>query len=191
MIFLLLYAMTVFGQEKQDIDVLDTGTIWTKELFTFPLHFAKEIPYKGIEDARFPIGWGNKESPEFWSYAFAWHIALTTMPMETELEESLQIYFDGLMKGVNKDKDLIIPKTRALLLKKGNPDSISMYVGEVIIFDAFRTKKPMILNVLVESYHCKENKKSVVLFRFSPKPFEHPIWKKLKKVSLHTDICDL
>lgn len=69
----LFYSILSFSQEKKDLDILTTDSSWSKEVFHFPLGFAKEIHYEGTEDARFPRGWSKQNHPNFWSYVFAGH----------------------------------------------------------------------------------------------------------------------
>lgn len=177
--------------KKDNVNLLETDTTWRKEIFNFPIHFAKEINYEGFEEAQFPEGWRKKDSPDFWSYVFAWNINLNTELTANELETNLQIYFDGLMKVINKDPELVLPKTIAQFHKKEDANNISRYTGKVEIFDAFVTNKPMTLNVSIDKYYCEQKKKSIILFRFSPKEFGNDIWGKLKKVTLRANICDL
>lgn len=175
--------------KKDILNLLETDATWKKEIFNFPISFAKEINYQGFEEAQFPEGWRKKDSPDFWSYVFAWNVNGNIELKENELETNLQIYFDGLMKVVNKDKEIVIPNTIAQFRKKGDSNNISSYIGKVEIFDAFVTKEPMTLNVLVEKYYCELKKKSIILFRFSPKDFESDVWLKLKRVKLRDDFC--
>ena len=181
-IVLLFQSILLFGQEHEDLFFLETDSTWKKEIFIFPLRFAQEISYNGIEDARFPEGWREKESPYFWSYAFAWNISLTEELTEKELEDNLKIYFDGLMSRQN---------STAQLLKKDDENDTSIYIGKVETFDAFFTKEPMILNVKAESFYCEKNKKTIILFRFSPQEFESVVWNKLEEARVSANICEL
>lgn len=178
---LLLTSLSLFGQEEQSPSLLVTDTTWSKEIFHFPINFAQEIKYEGIEDARFPKGWSKKDSSTFWSYVFAWHINLNTEPTEKDLENNLQLYFNGLM---NK------PTTLAVFLKTGDAQGIATYKGKVSTFENFFTKEPITLNVLVEKHYCAQKKKSIIVFRFSPKEFSDDVWLKLKAVKLNGDVCD-
>jgi hypothetical protein len=45
---------------------------WTVERLPFPIEFAPQIPYKGVEELRFAPGWGDIKSDEHWTYAFLW-----------------------------------------------------------------------------------------------------------------------
>ncbi len=188
---LLLYSMLGFGQEQEDLYVLETDSTWTKELFTFPISFAQGIDYKGIEDARFPEGWNAIESPDFWSYVFAWHINLNTEPTTATLEANLQTYFDGLMGiDIKRKQNKELQNTMALFIKNENVNGISEYLGKVKTWDAFFTKKSMSLNVTVNIHYYEQQEKAIILFRFSPKPFDHDVWLKLRAVKINEAICE-
>lgn len=174
--------------DREDLYLLKTDVSWGKEIFTFPIHFAREIDYEGVEEAHFPKGWRDIESSEFWSYAFTWNINLTTEVTITQLGTDLQLYFDGLMKGVNKDKDRVLPKTIVRIKKKKG--KAKTFVGTVEVFDAFVTEKVMTLKVTVEAQFCKAQKKSILVFKFSPKDFGHEIWKVLESIELRENTCE-
>lgn len=189
--FLLLNSIFLFSQEKEDLFILETDTTWGKEIFQFPLGFAPEINFEGIEDARFPAGWGKIDSSTFWSYVFAWHININALITEKELENNLQIYFDGLMNAVNKDKEKVVPSTVALFIKKDGVNNRADFIGKVRVYDAFRTKKIMTLNLLVTQFYCETEKKSIIVFRFSPKEFGDDVWQQLEGVNIRENICNL
>ncbi len=177
------------GKEVEKVSLLITESTWGKEVFTFPLRFAKEIKYEGFEEAHFPKGWRKEDSNEFWSYAFVWSINYNREITAKELETNLQIYFDGLMKSVNKEKGKTLPKTVAKINKTVDSSGILNFSGTINIYDSFVTNKPLLLNVNVEKQDCKRIKKSLVLFRFSPKGFDNTIWLILKKIKLRENSC--
>ena len=185
---IILFTQSLFlnAQGPEDLYVLETDSTWFKEIFTFPISFAQEIKYVGIEDARFPPGWSKAESPEFWSYIFAWHIDRSTELTGSELESNLQLYFDGLL-GLNNERE---QRKTLVTLNKNNISAVnSSFRGEVETLGSRYTKKPMTLNVLVEEHLCEKYKKSIILFRFSPKGFGHDIWQVLGDVKLREGIC--
>jgi len=178
------------GKEIEKVSLLITESTWRKEVFTFPLSFAKEIKYEGFEEAHFPKGWRKEDSPEFWSYAFVMNINGIEDLTAEELETNLQFYFDGLMNLVNKDKDKVLPKTVTNISKTGDSNGILKFSGTVLLYDSFVTKKPLLLNVKIEKQDCKQTKKSNVVFWFSPKDFDNDIWNTLDKVTLQADFCE-
>jgi len=185
-ISLILFVGQVFSLDEGIQEVFKTDSTWIKEIIEFPISFAQDIKYEGFEDLRFPQGWSKEDSPNFWSYVWAWKINNIEEVTTSELEKNIQLYFDGLL-GLDfyKIEEKHVRKTNALFIKKDD----SHYVGKVKTFDTRYTKKPMTLNVLVENYYCKQEKKTMILFRFSPKPFGHDVWSKLNEVELRSDSC--
>jgi hypothetical protein len=180
-LIMLYHVLISFGQEQEDLFFLETNSTWRKEIFQFPLGFAPDIPYEGIEDARFPEGWEDSTSTNFWSYAFAWNIAGTKEIPESELEHNLKMYFDGLMGTQH---------TMTLMVKREAGYSATKYVGKVLTYDAFFTKKQLVLNVLIDKFSYDNKTKSVILLRFSPKEFKHDVWHMLEEVKLPANFCD-
>ena len=190
-LFIICYSTIMIGQKKEYVRVLEADSTWFKEIFPFPIHFAPEINFEGYEDAQFPKGWGKPESPEFWSYIFAWNINHSGKFSEQELETNLTYYFDGLMKVVNDDKELTVPPSTVLILKVDRISHGSDYLGKVRVYDAFRTKEMITLQLRVDVHPCENQDKSIVVFRFSPKGFDSDIWKLLQEVTLKPNACEL
>ncbi len=176
-----MVAQDHLKSKQGTVDLLVTDSTWIKEIFTFPIRFAKEIDHKGIEEAHFPKGWSSKESPNFWSYVFVWNVEGHRVNSVKELEADLKTYFDGLMG---------LPNTITQFTKKENSENKTNYVGKVSFFDNLRTKEDISLNVRVQKQYCKENNKSIIVFRFSPKGFNHEVWNTIEKVTLHANACD-
>lgn len=176
--------------QQQVNSLIQADSSWDKEVFPFPLSFAPEIAYPCFEEAWFPKAWAHKDSAAFWSYAFGWRIETKHPLTVTDLEQNLKEYFDGLMggkEGLPKDK---LPGTVALFLQNASEGNRSYFKGKIQIFDAFTLKAPLMLHVTVEQYYCKEHLKSMLLFRFSPKTREHPIWKQLNELSFRKEILE-
>jgi hypothetical protein len=186
-ISLFLFSLVGFSQEKQDLEVFETDSTWIKEIIEFPIGFAQEIKYQGFEDLRFPQGWSKEDSPNFWSYVWAWSIIDTEEITTNDLEKNIQYYFDGLL-GLDfyKIDDKPLRKTNAVFMKKTG----SQFIGKVKTHDTRYTKKPMTLNVLVNTYYCKRENKTIIHFRFSPKPFENAVWDTLAEIKLKRDFCE-
>ncbi|WP_046755222.1 hypothetical protein [Kordia jejudonensis] len=186
----LFSAFALFGQEKKEADLLISDASWTKEIIQMPLHFAPEIPYKGVEELRFSPDWSKQDREGFWTYAFVWNVDIDKQLTATAIETDLQYYFDGLMAGVNKDKGKVLPKTIALILKKESANDTVKFEGKLQIYNSFHTKDTMILYCTVTHYYCADKQQSMVLFRFSPKPFEHTIWNELNNIKVKKKPCE-
>lgn len=101
---LLCISIHSFSQKNKEANLIQLDSTWGKEFFKFPIRFAQNINYEGIEEARFPPkGWRDVKNLNFWSYAFAWDVNLNRKITENELASDLEKYFDGL-NGVNIDK---------------------------------------------------------------------------------------
>ena len=169
--------------------ILETDSTWGTEIFHFPIKFAKEINFEGIEDARFPKGWSDTKNDNFWTYAYGWNINLNTKPTVSQLQKYMQLYFDGLMTSIHNENDAPMTKTIAKF-ETMNSNSNDDFAGTVNIFDGFTTKKPLVLNVLVDYNYCEKKKTSQILFKFSPKKFEHQVWEKLNAIKFKESVCE-
>lgn len=192
LVIITLFAISFMGfaQEKEEVNLLTSDASWGKEIIQMPIHFAPEIPYAGVEELRFSPDWSKQDRDGYWTYAFVWDVDLNKKLTATDVETDLQYYFDGLMAGVNKDKGKILPKTIALILKKEDSNNTNEFVGKLQIYNSFHTRDIMILYCKVKQYYCAQQKKSVVMFRFSPKKFTHSIWQQLETVQLRRKPCE-
>ena len=182
-------SVSVFGQ-KWNTNFMKPDSTWGVEEFHFPIKFAKKIEYKGVELALFPKGWINTDSSTFWTYVFVWNINLDGKLTVKDLEKNLEMYFNGLSADVNKEPKKILPKTKAVFKKTDSVEN-PHFIGKVRIYDSFVTRDTLVLHSKVEQYYCEKEKKSYITFRFSPKEFNHKVWKRLEKVSIKNNACEL
>lgn len=172
-----------YKNAKSSIIKLDNS--WGKEIFSFPIPFAKNITYKGIAEVRFPPeGWRNPDHQNFWSYVFIWNIDLNREITKDELEINLQLYFDGL-NNIENNKDLKKHKAIAKLHKDK-----TTYKGVITTYDRFATNTGLKLNVIIENTYCKTDQKNILLFKFSPKEYNHKTWIMLKNIDLVEGLCN-
>ncbi len=186
--FLFLLLFTQCNTEKISKNLLLAADGWRGEIIEFPLKFASSISYSGTEYVRFAPGWGEKEAEDYFSYAFLWEIDQNPQLSTEKLESEMETYFDGLMSMVSKMNLKLfkkVPKTKAFFEKVND----AVYVGKVLTYDAFTTKKEVNLNVIVDYKFCSTANKHLVLFNLSPQVPEHQIWKKMKKIRIDLE-CD-
>ena len=165
-------------------------TDWGKEFFHFPLHFAEEIPYEGVEEVVFPRNWIKPDSSDFWSYVFVWALDNKQAVTANELETNLKLYFDGLIGGLSRvDTSKLIEATTQFQRNVDLKDSVD-FTGKLTIFDGFATQKPLNLNARIFSNYCTEREKLILLFQFSPLEYDHPIWDKLRTVEVRSTVCE-
>jgi hypothetical protein len=72
-----------------------------------------------------------------------------------------------------------------------DPNDDVAFTGKLKIFDGFATQEPLTLNVRIYSNYCEENDQLILLFRFSPLAFDHPIWDKLRTVKVRETVCEI
>jgi len=187
---ILLTTLNLHGisQIKQNEFVLDTVKGWGTELMKFPLDFAPEIDFKGVEDIRFAPGWSKKGAEDFWTYKFVWMLESDPSINAVKLERVLSLYFNGLMNDVGKSKrmDLNEIATTKVSLHElwNNPVSFS---GSADIWDVFFTQAAVHLNLKVIKRYCSQKQKYLLIFEFSPQPFKHQIWSAMDKIGLIED----
>ena len=186
----LLYSVVLFGQDYEDLYLLEADSTWLKEVIKFPLGFAQEINFQGYEDLRFAKNWSKPEGEEFFTYAFVWNINLTKTPTVEIIESNMKLYYDGLMSAVNKEKDFVVPKTEVEFNQIKNNSKLLAFVGEINVHDSFFTRKIITLNVTVETTYCEEQNKYIMLFRISTVNFENKIWDKLNAIKLVDNYCE-
>lgn len=184
---LFLFTAGVHGQEEQ-LGVLESDTTWLKEIIKFPIGFAPDITYKGYEDLRFSRHWTKKDSTDFWTYAFTWHVKGQQVVSEAILEAHIKSYYNGLMGAVNKKKDFKVPETMVLFLKDTGNNQID-YIGKISVYDSFHTERMIVLNIQMTQFYCEQTNTSDLLFRISPQPFDHEVWQTLRTVKLRADYC--
>ena len=92
------------AQEGADLPFhLPTPDGWRTETIPFPLAFAPDLPYVGLEELRFAPGMFEQGSEEFWSYAFVWWVG-PDEPHDLEtMAGYLEDYFRGLARAVARE----------------------------------------------------------------------------------------
>jgi hypothetical protein len=181
---------------KRKLDIFDPNTYtpvynlpspknWDVERFQFPIEFAPQIPYKGIEDVRFTPGWGNKNSEEYWSYCFLWWLDPKTPIDASSLQDDLQQYYSGLVgrniaqRKIPKEKLVpVLARIKKINSLAGDAETFS---GTVSTLD-YMEQEPMLLNALIHVKTCDAKNHKAVFLEISPKPASHPVWGKMNEI---------
>lgn len=161
---------------------------WRTETIPFPLDFAPDLPFQGLEELRFPPGFFDPAAERFWSYAFVWWLEGTPDLSEAALERALARYFVGLAQVVGKDKYTFDPAQISADLQQVPPDPLALtqrsrLTGQIRVFDAFKTGKYLTLQLELQLGACGEPSRRVVWVSASPKPRPAPIWTELDAVT--------
>jgi hypothetical protein len=155
---------------------------WSTEQFSLPPDFAKKIAYKGVEDLRFFPGWGDVKSEEHWSYAYLWSLEGNPNLEASDFQQSLITLYTGLV-GRNIEprkipKEKLFPVEATIQKIKTTTGDLKTFEGTVHMLD-YIAQVPMTLNVRIHIKDCTGKTPLFILFEISPKPFDHPNWKKL------------
>lgn len=183
-LILSLFTLTAFGQTPEPVLVheLLTPSGWGTEKIPFPIGFAPSIEYKGVEEIRFMPGWARKDSADYWSYVFVWHLEGILVFEPSILEEKMKVYYEGLAaatKSVPREKLIpAVAKFKYDPIPKGQNRDFS---GTIEMLDYMQQKK-ILLNAKVHSRVVPSTNKTIVYFELSPQSLTHPLWKDLEKI---------
>ena len=157
---------------------------WRAETIPFPLGFAPELDYEGLEELRFSPGMFRAEAEDYWSYAFVWWVSTDTEWTEERLETDLGEYFRGLTDAVAEGEfDPGDPSYAADLSEVGTADTFARrFRGTVDAFDPFTKREALTLNVEIAIWTCEEAERDVAFFALSPRAVDHEVWEELRGI---------
>jgi hypothetical protein len=176
----LALAAALDGAAAQE-NIIPAPDDWRKESFSFPLAFAPTIPYEGTEHVRFSPTWPRFASENGFSYVFVWD--LKEVPVTTEdLEDYLEAYFNGLMKGVAPARELQerpAGASAAIHPMTAIPGWTQSFGAELRTWNAFSKGEPLLLQGEIAQRTCGENRMQI-FFAFSKAKRDRPIWEALR-----------
>ena len=153
---------------------------WRTETLPFPLEFAPDLPYRGLEELRFAPGMFTAGSDDFWSYAFVWWIDRDDPFDPGSLSEHLESYFRGLTLAVGETRAVDVSGARVGARITATEEG--RFAGTAETFDAFTSHEQVLLNVRGAIRDCPAQGFRAVLFALSPQPPEHAIWVDLDSI---------
>lgn len=181
---------------KQKLGVFDPRTYapayylsmpqgWGVEQFRLPPDFARELPYRGIQDVRFAPGWGDVKTEEYWAYAYLLWLEAKPVISAEALQENLKAYFGGLVsRNIPARKipaDKLVPTLTAIKKIKTSEGDTETFSGTISMLD-YMTQTPMVLNTLIHERKLPETDRTALFFEFSPQPRTHAVWSQLEKL---------
>ena len=181
---LVLAGLSTWAEDGAEIPFsLPTPDGWRTETIPFPLGFAPELDYTGLEELRFAPGMFTAGAEDYWSYAFVWWIPLGTDPGVERLQADLEAYFFGLTRVVARSNgfDPGNPTYEARLSRIDGTEPARLR-GRVLTFDAFAARKAVELNVRVDNVPCETEGQRALVFLLSPQPEDHAVWLSLQKI---------
>jgi hypothetical protein len=153
---------------------------WRSEDVPYPPPWARELPWRGDVQIRFPPGWFDQASPFFWSYPVLYWLEGDVLASRDDLEKALRAYDAGLYRGRFEGAKIKIAigddrkeETR------GHP--VVRRSVTIDGYDPFTTGKELTTYLQVDRWYCPESKRTAVLILRSPHaPQEDdPVWKAL------------
>ncbi|MCP4897930.1 MAG: hypothetical protein GY906_13240 [bacterium] len=155
---------------------------WRAETIPFPLDFAPELEFEGVEELRFAPGMFEDGDEEFWSYAFVWWVQGESVLSLGRLSDDLEIYFSGLARLVARERG-IDASGAAADVQLSVPDASRNLevdvIGKAEVFDSFVTAGKITLHVRVKQVVCAEEDRLAVILELSPQPYSHKVWTDL------------
>ena len=158
---------------------------WGIERFLIPISFAPRIPYKGVEDIRFTPGWANKDSEEYWTYAFLWWLDGTPAIDEKVMSQNMGDYYNGLIQinreGFKVPKEIATHATASFKEITAVNGDLKTFTGTITMLD-YMSHTTITLNCIAHLKTCPDQNKTVVFYQLSPKPIGHANWAKMDKL---------
>jgi len=180
--FLLLGILKINAQEiKYNLPKLPQ---WGSEKFNFPIDFAPNIPFRGVEDLRFAPGWSDSKSSEYWAYTFLWFIEGKPRLSKDTVNSYLRQYYDGLYVSNLKNKTITPPKNFTVADMKNIPPLLNdqeTYEGRIMTLN-FLTGEPITFNARIHVRNLPEIGHSAILIEISPEGFKQPVWVEMNNI---------
>ena len=156
---------------------------WNTEKITFPIDFAKNIPFKGMEELRFTPGWGNSKTGEYWAYDFLWFVEGQPPIKKGDLDKYMVQYFTGLYLSNLKNKTNPPASFTKAHFKKAHAqqNDKETYEGNISTLD-FLTGQSIAFYAKVHVRYYPEVQHAAILFEISPQPYKNVVWDELDGV---------
>jgi hypothetical protein len=137
---------------KQQLAGWELPAKWRSEVIPFPLDFAPKLAHRGFEELRFPPGFFDPASGDYWSYAFVWRTEDAATLDAKALGEELTAYFRGLIAAVDAKNKIKARET--IVTKAAAAAEPGRFTLSAHVFDAFKTAKPLDLTGWAERKAC-------------------------------------
>lgn len=157
---------------------------WRTETIPFPLEFAPGLPYRGVEELRFPNAFLTPEADWYFSYAFVWHVAAPGVASTDALESDLVAYFRGLAVAVGGAERADIAGYPFAADLSGDV-ATGTVAGTAAAFDAFKAQKGLTLQFRVRAVPCSSEHERAYVFIASPRPHHaaDAVWAELERLA--------
>ena len=157
---------------------------WKFERLDFPLSFAPELKYDGFEELLFAPGMFNAKSDTYFTYIFAIKITNDVKFDAAQLKTFLETYYKGLCRTVSEGTEFDIDESKVSAEVREDhfeAKDLRHFTATLDSFDPFVTGGPLKLHLEI-ILHEPSRTDHRIFAAVSPKPFESPVWKILRKL---------
>ena len=152
---------------------------WQFEKFPLPPTFAPAFPYKGVEELRFSPGMFNKDSSDYFSYAFVSRLDNAPSFTMEDAKNYLLVYFKGLCGSTAKQRNLSVDTSQITVSIEGGPVT---YHAVLKVFGVFADGAPVTLNAYIKVLNDNKAQNTYLVFIASPQKKTDPIWRQLYEI---------
>jgi PDZ domain len=165
---------------------------WRLENYSFPLPWAPQLPYRGVEDVLFVPDFDDRAAAGY--HGLVWVFWLDGRPAidAGTLRSLLLGYFRGLSqeRGGNANFTPDLEKVAATVSPIGAPPSgaaatarptADAYRAQVVTYN--RQGELITLQAEIDAPRCPDSDHTALLIRLATRPHEDPIWKDLRAVT--------
>lgn len=185
-VFVFTISLSSATQAQQTTpQLLKEPVTWSFERFALPPVFEPGFPYKGVEELRFSPGMFNKDSADYFTYAFVSQLDSTANISQDNTTNYLLAYYKGLCGSTATDRKLVVDTSKITVSvekKKETKENEIVYNALLNVFGVFADGAPLKLNMEVKVIRDVTNNKTYLLFITSPLEKTDEIWKKLYKI---------
>jgi hypothetical protein len=163
-----------------DAPKLDLPKGWRTEDVPYPPPWARQLPWRGDIQIRFPPGWFDASSSHFWSYPILYWLEDNVLASRDDLEKALRAYDGGLYRGAFDAAKIKIDVGEDRK-EESHGHAVIRRAVTVEGYDPFTTRKELTTHLEVFRWFCPEAKRTAVLILRSPHPFQadDSVWKDL------------
>ncbi|MDX1564889.1 MAG: PQQ-binding-like beta-propeller repeat protein, partial [Phycisphaeraceae bacterium] len=179
------------GQNMPVKITFDVPEGWRGETIQLPPGFAKDFPYRGIEEIRFAPGMFKPDRDDFFSYALVFYFPNQKPLDRKQLHAALLTYYRGLARAVGAKRKPPIQTDSFKLDLKPVEGAAGKYLATLHWVEPFATGKPQRLHLELTWRALGQTPHSTLVTAASPQKKDHAIWPALRKalasVKIHVD----
>lgn len=179
---------------------------WNSQTSALPRYFAPNL-YEGVADYAFAPGMFQPNKKDHFTYAMVLWVPIGTNVNREELEEDLEIYFDGLaavgMPEINSNnaetkvnqlfdslatqhavaEDDLRASVKLTPFTGEDEQWNKIYAGTMNIYEGMAAHERIKLNIRVRLQKCPYAGHQVIFLQASRQPYSHDLWKPLNEMA--------